>query len=238
MLADGTFLCGEVILNQGLCKPQCYAQSREALLVISLQSPIYSINYCSSLGPHSGFSGLGAATISAILQIFGILSWRMQEVRKSQNQDLRVDPAWGKNSGKMESSPGDFPGFRRQTAATSSSGLKGSEILWSSCVGIFHKSDSSLLTSLVDSQPPVPFAPFFTSCEAMEYAEMGHWRKQCPDLPVRLLMFLHSLRLECEKSMEITASSHRSCFFCPSRDRSDEAAPSESVPSVPRVKER
>ena len=53
----------------------------------------------------------------------------MQEVRKSQNQDLRTDPACSINSEKMESNPGDFPGFRRLRAAASSSGLKGSEIL-------------------------------------------------------------------------------------------------------------
>jgi len=45
----------------------------------------------------------------------------MQELRKSQ--------AWSINSGKMESNPGDFPGFRRLRAAANSSGLKGSEIL-------------------------------------------------------------------------------------------------------------
>ena len=56
----------------------------------------------------NGFSGLEIATASALLQIFGILSWRMQELRKSQNQDLRADPAWSINSGKMESKPGDF----------------------------------------------------------------------------------------------------------------------------------
>jgi len=60
------------------------------------------------------------------------LSWRMQELRKSQNQDLRADPAWSINSGKMESNPGDFPGFRRlegssthpmpDTSSTGSSG--------------------------------------------------------------------------------------------------------------------
>jgi len=33
----------------------------------------------------------------------------MQEVRKLQNQDLRADPAWSMNSGKMESDPRDFP---------------------------------------------------------------------------------------------------------------------------------
>jgi len=122
----------------------------------------------------------------------------MQEVRKSQNQDLRADPAWSINSGKMESSPGDFPGFRRLRAAASSSGLKGSEILWPSGVGIFHRSDSFLLIILEDPRPPFLCAPFFTSCEAMEFAETGHKREERPDLPVSLLMMFRSLRLECE----------------------------------------
>jgi len=80
-------------------------------------------------GSPNGFSGLGIATNSALLQIFGILSWRMPELRKSQNQDLTADPAWSINSGNMESNPGDFPGFKRLRAAANSSGLKGSEIL-------------------------------------------------------------------------------------------------------------
>jgi len=50
-------------------------------------------------------------------------------VSKSQNQDLRADPAWSINSGNMESNPGDFPGFKHLRAAASSSGLKGSDIL-------------------------------------------------------------------------------------------------------------
>jgi len=49
----------------------------------------------------------------------------MQEVRKSQNQDLRADPAWSMNSEKMESNSGDFPVFRRLRAVASFSGLKG-----------------------------------------------------------------------------------------------------------------
>jgi len=59
---------------------------------------------------------------------------------------------------KMESSPRDFLCFRCLRAAASSSGLKGSEILWHSGVGIFHRSDSCLLTSLVNlwSQSCVP----------------------------------------------------------------------------------
>jgi len=75
------------------------------------------------------FLAYGIATTSALFQIFGILSWRMQELRKSQNHHLRTDQAWSINSGKMESNPGNFPGFRRLRAAASSSGLKGSEIL-------------------------------------------------------------------------------------------------------------
>jgi len=60
----------------------------------------------------SGFSGLGISAISALLLIFGIFSWRMQEVTKSQNQDLRAVQKWSINSEKMESSPEDVPGFR------------------------------------------------------------------------------------------------------------------------------
>ena len=63
----------------------------------------------------------------------------------------------------------------------------------------------------------------------MELAETGHMREERPDLPVSLLMVLHPLRLECEKSMELTASSHRSW---------DEEALSESVPTVAQMKER
>jgi len=50
-----------------------------------------------------------------------------------------------------------------------------------------------------------------------------------------LLMVLHSLRLEWEKSMELTASSHRSCFLSLSGEK---AALSESVPTGARRKER
>jgi len=95
-----------------------------------------------------------------------------------------------------------------------------------------------LLTSLVVSRPPVLCAPFFTSREAMKFAETGHRRGERPDLPVSLLIVLHALRLECEKSMELTASSHRSCFFCYSRESRDEAALSDAVPTGARIKER
>jgi len=50
---------------------------------------------------------------------------------------------------------------------------------------------------------------------------MGHRQEERPDLPVSLLMVFQALRLECEKSMELTASSHRSRFFCCSQDSRD-----------------
>ena len=72
----------------------------------------------------------------------------------------------------------------------------------------------------------------------MEFAETGHRREERPDLPLRLLILLQGLRLECEKLMELTASSYRSCFFCCSQESRDEAALSESVPTGSRIKER
>ena len=81
----------------------------------------------------------------------------------------------------------------------------------------FHRSDRCLLMNLVGSLLPFLCDLFFTSCEAMEFAETGHRREERPDLPVSLLMVLNALRLECERSMELTASFHCSCHFCPSR---------------------
>ena len=92
----------------------------------------------------------------------------------------------------MESIPGDFPGFRRLRADTNSSGLKGPEILFSSGVRTFHILDSFLLISLVDSWFSVLCAPFFWSSEAMEFAESKHRWEERPDLPVSLLMVLHT----------------------------------------------
>ena len=40
----------------------------------------------------NGFSDLGIATINVLVQILGILTWRMQELRKSRNQHVRTDP--------------------------------------------------------------------------------------------------------------------------------------------------
>ena len=55
----------------------------------------------------------------------------------------------------------------------------------------------------------VPRAPFYMNCEAMEYAETGHRREELADLPVSFLMGLHTLRLKCEKSMELPVSSYQ-----------------------------
>jgi len=59
-----------------------------------------------------------------------------------------------------------------------------------------------------------------------------------PYMRVSLLMVLHALQLDCEKSMEFAASSHRSSFFCSSRDSRNEAALSEPVPARARGQEK
>jgi len=46
----------------------------------------------------------------------------------------------------------------------------------------------------------------------MEFTETEHRREEHTDLPVSLLMVLHALQLECRKSMELTAFSHRFCL--------------------------
>ena len=43
----------------------------------------------------------------------------------------------------------------------------------------------------------------------MEFAETEHRWEERPDLQVSFLMVLHTLRLECEKLMELPASSHQ-----------------------------
>ena len=132
----------------------------------------------------------------------------MQEVKKPHSQDVRADPAWSINSGKIEFNPRDFHGSRWLRALESSSGLKRPEVSPSG-VGIFHRWVSCLLTSLVDLRSLVLCAPFYMSCEAMEYAETGHRLEELADLTVSFLMGLHTMRLQCEKSMEFPASSHQ-----------------------------
>jgi len=79
----------------------------------------------------------------------------MQEVRKSQNQHGEPSRLLSINSGKLESSSGDFPGSRRLWAAASSFGLKGPEVLPPQVVGY----------AIVQTVPAL-CAPFFMSCEA------------------------------------------------------------------------
>ena len=85
---------------------------------------------------------------------------------------------------------------------------------------------------------PVPVCPVLLELQGDEVCRDGHKREESQELPVTLSMVLHALRLGCEKSMELAASSHRSNFFCLNRDSRDEAALSESVPTGVRMKER
>ena len=71
----------------------------------------------------------------------------------------------------------------------------------------------------------------------MSLVKMGR-RVECLDVPASLLMVLHALRLECEKSKKVTASSHHSCHFWLSRKSKEEAALSESVPTEARRNEQ
>jgi len=64
----------------------------------------------------------------------------------------------------------------------------GDSLLFPSGVRTFRRLDGCLLVGLVDSSLPVLCAPFFTSCEAIEFAETGHRREEHPYLPVGLLM--------------------------------------------------
>ena len=72
----------------------------------------------------------------------------------------------------------------------------------------------------------------------MVFAETGHKREGFSDLQVRLLMLLNALQQECEKLMELTVFSYRTCIFRPSRVRRDEVALSESVSTRIRTRER
>jgi len=72
--------------------------------------------------------------------------------------------------------------------------------------------------------------PFFTRCEAMEFAETGNRREEGLDQLQSILMVLHALRLEYEKTTEMTAYSHRSCLVWSSRESRAEAALAWSVP--------
>ena len=149
----------------------------------------------------------------------------MQEDRNLFSQVFRAAPAWSMSSGGMESGPGAFPVFSNWRALENSSGVKSSEILLPAGVGIFQSSETSLATSLAGSWSFVLYTPFFTSCEAIQLAEIGQGRREFLALPVSLLMVSHASLLECVKSMLLTASDQRSLRFSSSRaSKADQAA--------------
>jgi len=100
---------------------------------------------------------------------------------------------------------------------------KGSETLILSGVGDLRQDGEFLVEKPGRIAVPGPVRLFFTSCEAMEFAET-HRHEERPDLAVSLFMLFHSLRLECEISMELTASSNRSCLYCSTRKSRDQSA--------------
>ena len=112
------------------------------------------------------------ATTNALLHIFGIFSWRMQEERKLFSQDFRAASAWIISSGYMESGHGALPDFSIERDLANSSGEKSPQIHLSAGVGILQSLDTSLSTSLVNSRSLVLYVPFLTSCKAIELAEM------------------------------------------------------------------
>jgi len=115
----------------------------------------------------------------------------MQEVKKSHNQDLKADPAWSINSGKIESNLGDFPNSRWIREKANSPGMKGLEMLFPSVVGTFHRSDT-LLPSLVDSRFLVLCALYFTSCCARRWNSLnGFTCKKEKAIPIALRKFQH-----------------------------------------------
>jgi len=134
------------------------------------------------------------------------------------NLETWLRARWSINSGKMESRRGGFPGWGRLRAAASSSGLKSSEILWTLGVGIFLRSDSSLLTSLVDSRIArrwsLPRRARGASRPASKFV----------DGSPRLAARVRDVDGICSVLPSLL-------FFLPSRDSRDEAALSESVPT-------
>ena len=130
----------------------------------------------------------------------------MHEVRKSQNQDLRPTRHGVWIPGRWSPIPETF-------LASGIWGERQAFPAWR----VQRYCDPQLMESSIDRTTPCWPAWCAPGCKAMEFAETGHRREARPDLPVNLLMLLHALRLVCEKSVELTASSHRSCF-CWSRD--------------------
>ena len=177
-----------------------------------------------------GLFGLGIATTSERLQTFGILSWQRQEERNLRSQDLMMGPAWSISSGNIRSGPGALPGFSFWRASANSVGENSPVKEEPLGVGIFQSSEVSSLTSLVVSRSLVSYFPFCISCEAMAFAEIGHWRVGCLERPVSLLIMVHALRLEWVKSMDWTASFRLLCLSSSSFCKKAEAVLLDSGP--------
>ena len=65
-------------------------------------------------GSTLGLFGFGMATINALLQILGSLSYRMQKDRNLFNQDFRAAPARSISYGHIELGPGAFTDFNSE----------------------------------------------------------------------------------------------------------------------------
>ena len=87
-----------------------------------------------------------------------------------------------------------------------------------------------LFTSLADARSLILQTPHFTSCDAIELAEMGQGRDDRLFLLVRLFNVSHGSRLECVKSIVLTASVPLSCPFSSRRLSSARAALSVASP--------
>jgi len=136
----------------------------------------------------------------------------LEDFKADAQQRCGTVALWVSNSGKKESNPGGFPGFRRLKEA-SSTGLKSSEILWPSVSSISRTAACWWSWYTRSSQSCVPV---LHELEGDRVCRDGHRQEERPDLPVSLLMVLQALRLECEKSMELTASSHLTWFLASS----------------------
>ena len=118
----------------------------------------------------------------------------MQEERKAHNKNFMTGPAWSISSWHMWSGPGAFPGFTFWRPAANSVKVKFSVIKVKLGVIILLSSDTSLWSFVCMSH----FSPL---------------ARECLELPVRLLVTLHYLRLECVKSTRLTASVDFLCLF-------------------------
>ena len=149
----------------------------------------------------------------------------MQDDRNLFSQVLKAAAAWRINSGNMmEFGSGLFLVLSNWRTLENSSGVKSPEILSPAGVWIFQSSETSLAMSLAGSWSFTLYTLFFTSCDAIQWAEIGQGRREFLDLPVSLLMVFHVSLLVCVKSMVFTSSDQRSLRFSSNRASRAEVA--------------